>query len=75
MRARKPRSLEQSHQSRHGLHAATEQTESRRHFGAEEQEAEARALQSGKTYDALEAFAYIKARARGEKARRPRPKT
>ncbi len=39
---------------------------------AERAEAQSEALDAGKTYDAALAFAWIKARSRGEKARRPR---
>lgn len=51
-----------------------ERAELRRRFGEEAAEAEVQAVGSGKAYEAAEAFAYLKARARGEKARRPRPK-
>lgn len=53
----------------------TERAELRRRFGVEAKEAEALALRNGKAFDASEVFAYIKARARGVKLRRPRPKS
>ncbi len=50
-----------------------ERAELRRRFGEDAAAAETQALGSGKAYDAAEAFAWIKARARGDKVRRPRP--
>ena len=41
---------------------------------AKRAEAQVQVLRAGKTYDAAIAFAWIKARGRGEKARRPRLK-
>ena len=57
------------------IERAAEREELRRRFGAEAAEAERETEASGKAYDAAEAFDYLEARARGESARRPRPKT
>jgi predicted transcriptional regulator len=54
--------------------SATERAELRRRFGEEAAQAEAEAIESGLAYEADEVFAYLKARAAGQKARRPRPK-
>lgn len=48
------------------------QEELRRRFGAEAEEAEQETERTGKAYDAAEVFDYLEARARGERARRPR---
>ena len=48
--------------------------ELRRRFGADAAEAETETERSGKAYEAGEVFDYLEARARGEKAKRPRPK-
>ena len=56
------------------IQRATEAAELRRRFGAEAAQAEDATMRSGKAYDAREAFAYLEARARGEKVRRPKPK-
>jgi predicted transcriptional regulator len=52
----------------------TERAELRRRFGEEAREAEEQALLSGKAYDAAEVFRYLKSKAAGKKARRPRAK-
>jgi predicted transcriptional regulator len=52
----------------------TERAELRRRFGDEAKRAEDDTLASGKVYDAREVFSYLKARAAGKKARRPRAK-
>jgi predicted transcriptional regulator len=52
----------------------TERAELRRKFGAEAAEAEEQTLRSGRAYDAHEVFTYLKAKASGQKARRPRAK-
>lgn len=52
----------------------TERVELRRRFGEEARQAEEEALASGRVYDADEVFAYLKERAAGKKAKRPRPK-
>jgi predicted transcriptional regulator len=53
---------------------ATERAELRRRFGEEARQAEEETVASGKAYDADEVFSYLKARATGKKARRPRAK-
>ena len=52
----------------------TERAELRARFGEEAREAEEHAERTGKAYDADEVFSYLKARAAGKKAKRPRPK-
>jgi predicted transcriptional regulator len=52
----------------------TERAELRRSFGDEARRAEEETLATGKAYDADEVFSYLKARATGKKARRPRAK-
>ncbi len=56
------------------IERAAASEELRRRFGAEAAEAEAETQRSGKAYEAAEVFNYLEARARGEKAKRPRPK-
>jgi predicted transcriptional regulator len=51
------------------------QEELRRRFGAEAAAAEQEAEQSGKVYDAKEAFTYLESRARGIATKKPRTKT
>ena len=52
----------------------TERAELRRRFAEEAREVEEQALRAGKAYDAGDVFDYLKAKASGKKARRPRPK-
>jgi predicted transcriptional regulator len=52
----------------------TERAELRRRFGGEAAHAEEEASRSGKAYDPAEVFAYLKAKAAGRKAPRPRAK-
>jgi predicted transcriptional regulator len=56
------------------IEQAAQREEMRRRFGVEATEAEVETAASGRAYDAAEVFDYLEARARGESARRPRPK-
>ena len=56
------------------IRQATEAAELRMAFGADAAQAEQATLRSGKVYDAREAFAYLEARARGRRVRRPKLK-
>ena len=56
------------------IERAAASEELRRRFGADAAAAEEETERSGKAYEAAEVFAYLEARARGAKARRPRPK-
>ncbi len=56
------------------IERAAENAELRRRFGADAAAAEEETERSGKAYDAAEVFNFLEARARGERARRPRPK-
>jgi len=56
------------------IEGAATREELRRRFGAEAEEAERETERTGKAYDAGEVFDYLESRARGERARRPRPK-
>ena len=51
---------------------ATHAEELRRRFGEDAADAERETLKSGKAYDAREVFAYLEARSRGKRTRRPR---
>jgi len=72
--------VEDTEQTAHAFMVAaiareTERAELRRRFGEEAREAEEQAVLSGQAYDAEDVFKYLKAKAAGRKARRPRPKT
>jgi len=54
------------------IERAARAEELRQRFGEEAQAAEEETLRSGKAYDAGEVFAYLEARARGRKPKRPR---
>jgi len=54
------------------IERAARAEELRRRFGEEADAAEKETLLSGKAYDASEVFAYLGARARGRKPKRPR---
>ena len=54
------------------IQRAAEAAELRKRFGADAAQAEEDTLRSGKSYDAREVFAYLEARARGKKVRRPK---
>jgi predicted transcriptional regulator len=57
------------------IERAAEREELRRRFGDEAHEAEQETERSREVYDAAEVFGYLEARTRGEKAKRPRPKS
>jgi predicted transcriptional regulator len=54
------------------IRRAAEAAELRKRFGEDAAQAEEDTLRSGKAYDAREAFAYLEARGRGKKVRRPK---
>jgi predicted transcriptional regulator len=71
--------VEGSDRSAHALmieaiEQAAQREELRRRFGDEAAQSEKASLQSGKAYDAAEAFKYLESRARGRRTRRPRMK-
>lgn len=57
------------------IEQAAAREELRRQFGEEAALAEAETQQSGKVYDAAEAFKYLESRAKGGRARKPRLKS
>ena len=57
------------------IEQAAQREELRRRFGEEAALSEREAQESGKVYDAGEALDYLEARAKGEKARKPRMKS
>lgn len=57
------------------IEQAAAREELRRRFGEEAALAERETEESGKVYDAAEAFKYLESRAKGGRARRPRPKS
>lgn len=57
------------------IEQAAQREELRRRFGEEAALAEQETEQTGKVYDAAEAFQYLEARAKGAKTRKPRPKS
>lgn len=57
------------------IEQAARREELRRRFGEEAALSERETLDSGKAYDATEAFDYLEARAKDKRARRPRMKS
>lgn len=57
------------------IEKAAEREELRRRFGEEAALAERETEQTGKVYDAAEAFKYLETRAKGGRTRRPRLKS
>jgi hypothetical protein len=55
-----------------GIEQSKQQAELRRHFVAKAAAAEQEAERTGKVYNAIEAFAYLEARARGIAVEKPR---
>lgn len=57
------------------IEQAAQREELRRRFGEDAADSEKDTMRSGKAYDAVEAFNYLEARARGRRVRRPRLKS